>query len=117
MVSPASGRNDAAPVVWSVCLIGAPTDAGAGVRGARMGPDALRVAGLAGALRAQGCQVLDAGNLPGPPPSDRLPASAGPRAEVGSHRQGEVVAWNRVVCLFGASTLLRGPVLPERPGP
>jgi arginase len=108
MVSPVSGRNDAAPVVWSVCLIGAPTDAGAGVRGARMGPDALRVAGLAGALRAQGCQVLDAGNLLGPPPSDRLPASAGPRADAGSHRQGEVVAWNRVVFEAVTATLDRG---------
>jgi len=99
---PISGRNAAAPVALSVCLIGAPTDAGAGVRGTGMGPDALRVAGLAGALRAQGCAVLDVGNLPGPPPSDRPPASARPMAGAGPHREGEVVAWNRVV--FGAVT-------------
>ncbi|MCY7354750.1 MAG: arginase family protein, partial [Lysobacter sp.] len=29
-----------------VSIIGAPTDIGAGHRGARMGPDALRIAGL-----------------------------------------------------------------------
>ena len=34
-----------------VALIGAPTDIGAGHRGASMGPEALRVAGLAEALR------------------------------------------------------------------
>ena len=30
----------------NVSLIGAPTDVGAGVRGASMGPEAMRVAGL-----------------------------------------------------------------------
>ena len=30
----------------TIALIGAPTDVGASVRGAGMGPDALRVAGL-----------------------------------------------------------------------
>ena len=37
--------------VRKVSLIGAPTDIGAGDRGARMGPEALRIAGLAEALR------------------------------------------------------------------
>jgi arginase family enzyme len=39
-------------------LIGAPTDIGASDRGASMGPEALRVAGLAEALRNQirGCR-------------------------------------------------------------
>ncbi|MFN5177121.1 arginase family protein, partial [Limnohabitans sp.] len=35
-------------------LLGVPSDAGAGVRGASMGPEALRVAGLAQALQRQG---------------------------------------------------------------
>ena len=35
----------------TIALIGAPTDIGAGDRGASMGPEALRVAGLAEALR------------------------------------------------------------------
>ncbi|MBV8035397.1 arginase family protein, partial [Roseateles sp.] len=49
-----------------VSLIGAPTDIGAGARGASMGPEAMRVAGLAEALRARGVDVLDRGNLAGP---------------------------------------------------
>jgi arginase len=48
-------------------LIGAPTDIGASDRGASMGPEALRVAGLADALIAQGLTITDAGDLSGPP--------------------------------------------------
>ena len=51
----------------ALTLIGAPTDVGGGARGASMGPEALRVAGLVEALRGQGVDVLDAGNLSGPP--------------------------------------------------
>jgi len=47
-------------------LIGAPTDIGASDRGASMGPEALRVAGLAEALRARGLDIVDRGNLTGP---------------------------------------------------
>ncbi len=47
-------------------LIGAPTDVGAADRGASMGPEALRVAGLAAALRARELEVSDLGNLAGP---------------------------------------------------
>ncbi|OWQ93534.1 arginase [Roseateles aquatilis] len=73
-----------------VTLIGAPTDIGAGARGASMGPEALRVAGLAEALRAHGVDVLDRGNLAGPsnpwlPPTD------------GYRHLDEVTAWNRSV--------------------
>lgn len=49
-----------------IALIGAPTDIGAGHRGAAMGPEALRVAGLAEALRERGLNVIDKGNLRGP---------------------------------------------------
>ena len=48
-------------------LIGVPTDVGASRLGAAMGPDALRVAGLAPALRRLGLRVHDLGNLAGPP--------------------------------------------------
>jgi arginase len=74
----------------TVSLIGAPTDVGASVRGAGMDPDALRVAGLAEALRAHRLQVLDRGNLAGPP-NPWQPAGSGIR-----HLR-EVVAWNRAV--------------------
>ncbi|MEK7691288.1 MAG: arginase, partial [Bdellovibrionota bacterium] len=47
-------------------LIGVPTDVGASDRGGAMGPEALRVAGLAQALKRLGYQVHDHGNLQGP---------------------------------------------------
>jgi arginase len=74
----------------TVTLIGAPTDVGASVRGAGMGPDALRVAGLAEMLRGNGLDVIDRGNLAGPP-NPWNPAGPGLR------HLDEVVAWNRSV--------------------
>ena len=73
-----------------VSLIGAPTDVGAGTRGASMGPEALRVAHLQAMLESQGVEVLDRGNLQGPgnpglPPVD------------GYRHLAEVTAWNRAV--------------------
>ncbi len=74
----------------AVSLIGAPTDIGASARGASMGPEALRVAGLPQALAARGLQVLDRGNLAGP-----LNPWQGP--EEGYRHLPEVLAWNRLV--------------------
>ena len=71
-------------------LIGAPTDIGAGSRGASMGPEAMRVAGLADALTARGLHVADDGNLSGPP-NPWQPPSAGYR------HLPEVLAWNVAV--------------------
>src|SRR3989339_941174 len=73
-----------------VSLIGAPTDVGAGDRGARLGPDALRIAGLGEALEARGVEVIDRGNLEGP----RNPWQ--PPVEGYRHLE-QVVAWNRAV--------------------
>lgn len=72
-----------------VSLIGVPTDIGAGVRGARMGPEALRVAGLAQALEHAGLDVRDCGNIRGPanpwlPPVD------------GYRHLPEVAQWNEL---------------------
>ena len=78
------------PATPQISLIGAPTDIGAGERGAVMGPEALRVAGLADALRQHGIEVLDRGNLAGPA-NPWLPAQHGYR------HLDEVVAWNRSV--------------------
>jgi len=87
-------------------LIGAPTDIGAGDRGASMGPEALRVAGLQAALRERGLQVFDVGNLSGPanpwqPPCD------------GYRHLAEVVHWNRAVhdAVFAELRLGRLPIL------
>ncbi len=72
-----------------ISLVGVPTDIGAADRGASMGPEALRVAGIAEALKARGLEVEDRGNLAGPvnpwlPPVD------------GYRHLEQVVAWNRV---------------------
>ena len=71
-----------------------------------MGPDALRIAGLAEALAARGLDVIDRGNLTGPrnpwqPPVD------------GYRHLDEVVAWNRVVMDAVGAELRQGrmPIL------
>ena len=74
----------------NISLIGAPTDVGAGARGASMGPEALRVAGIVPTLQAHGLNVVDRGNLVGPS-NPWLPPVEGYR------HLGEVVAWNRAV--------------------
>ena len=76
--------------VGGVSLIGVPTDVGAGSLGARMGPDALRVAGLAQALTRLGVDVRDCGNLAGPP-------NPWQPAEDGFRHLPEVVQWNRLL--------------------
>ncbi len=73
-----------------VSLIGAPTDIGAGARGASMGPEAMRVAQIQPTLEAHGIEVFDRGNLVGPsnpwlPPTD------------GFRHLHEVAAWNNAV--------------------
>ena len=62
----------------AVSLIGAPTDIGAGERGASMGPEALRVAQLGPRLERLGLAVADRGNLHGPanPWTPRTPCRA-----------------------------------------
>ncbi|MFL9583946.1 arginase [Stenotrophomonas sp. AB1(2024)] len=74
----------------AVSLIGVPTDIGAGARGAGLGPEALRIAGLGEALAARGVDVRDCGNLDGP----RNPWTA---PEHGYRHLDEVVAWNRAL--------------------
>jgi arginase len=73
-----------------VTLIGAPTDIGAGSRGASMGPEALRVADIVPVLRSHGLHVIDRGNLVGPANPWQPPVD-------GYRHLDEVVAWNRAV--------------------
>ena len=73
-----------------IALIGAPTDIGAGARGASMGPEALRVAGLGPVIEAQGFEVEDRGNLYGPANPWQPPVD-------GYRHLAEVAAWNRAV--------------------
>jgi arginase len=73
-----------------VSIIGAPTDIGASMRGASMGPEAIRVAHLQAMLESQGVEVEDRGNLQGPG-NPGLPP-------VGGYRHlPQVTAWNRAV--------------------
>ena len=71
-------------------LIGAPTDIGASDRGASMGPEALRVAGLQDALRSRGLEVLDRGNLTGPANPWQGPTQ-------GYRHLAQVTDWNRLI--------------------
>ena len=78
-----------------VSVFGVPTDIGASRRGASMGPEALRVAGLVEAIAARGIDVRDLGDVHGP----RNPTSP----PIDGYRDlDEVVAWNRAV--FDMST-------------
>ena len=74
----------------TVTLIGAPTDVGAAERGASMGPEAMRVAGIHRALEERGLEVLDRGNLAGPP-NPRQPPGGGYR------NMQAVYEWNRLL--------------------
>ena len=75
---------------WQVSLLGAPTDIGASVRGAGMGPEALRVAGLAEAIARHGATVEDLGNLAGPVNPWLAPVH-------GFRHLPESIAWNRTI--------------------
>lgn len=64
-----------------VSLIGAPTDIGADMLGARMGPEVLRLAGIAEAIAHFGFAVSNCGNVarasqPRSASHQRLPPSA-----------------------------------------
>jgi arginase len=73
-----------------VSLIGVPTDVGASERGASMGPEALRVAGLRERLAALGVDVRDLGNLNGP-------SNPWQQSAQGYRHLAEVVAWNALL--------------------
>jgi arginase len=87
-----------------VSLIGAPTDIGAGDRGAVLGPEALRIAGIGDALAARGIDVRDLGNLSGPRNPWQGPVD-------GYRHLDEVVAWNRAV-MDAVGATLRGGRMP-----
>ncbi len=74
----------------TISLIGAPTDIGAGTRGASMGPEALRVAGIQAVLESHGLRVLDRGNITGP-------ANPWHPATQGYRHLPEVAAWNNAL--------------------
>ncbi|MEO6031755.1 MAG: arginase family protein, partial [Burkholderiaceae bacterium] len=87
-------------------LIGAPTDIGAGSRGASMGPESLRVAHIGAVLEGLGFDVLDRGNLAGPANPWQAPVD-------GYRHLAEVVAWNLTVhaAVHAELQLARLPIL------
>jgi arginase len=90
----------------TVSLIGVPSDVGAADRGASMGPEAMRVAGLQRALAGRGLAVLDLGNLAGPGNPNGPP--------VGGYRHlPEVTSWNRLVhdAVYGELAVQRLPIM------
>ena len=94
------------PMSRAVTLFGAPTDVGAAHRGASMGPEALRVAGLPAALRSHGIDVHDAGDVEGP-------ANPVTGPDQGYRHLQEVTAWNRAVMQRSSAILAEGrmPIL------
>lgn len=97
-------RHPSGPGCPAVSLIGAPMDAGASIPGCRMGPEALRVAGLAEALTQFGCDVRDCGDLSGPRTS-----TPGPLRE-GYRNADSVLAWCRHVMAAVTAQLQIGRV-------
>src|ERR1700734_868837 len=83
----AAGWRDA--MTRTASLIGAPTDIGASDRGASMGPEALRVAGIHAALMQRGLDLVDCGNVSGP---------LNPGLKIDGYRNlAQVTAWNHEV--------------------
>ena len=89
-----------------VSLIGAPSDIGAGTRGASMGPEALRVARIQTMLESQGLDVCDRGDLRGPANPARGPVD-------GYRHLDEVTQWNRAVhdSVYGELVNSRMPIV------
>jgi arginase len=76
-----------------IALLGAPLGAGAGDPGTRLGPAALRMAGLARALARRGCRVEDRGDVS---PDDALgEGAAGPGGR--ARNSGTIAAWARAL--------------------
>ena len=90
----------------NVALIGAPTDIGAGMRGASMGPEALRVAQLRATLESQGVTVVDTGDVRGPANPVAPPVA-------GYRHLAETRLWNLAVhdAVFAELSAQRLPIL------
>ena len=101
-----SSEPSDSPEIRSVSLIGVPTDVGAGSIGARMGPEALRVAGIAQAIAQFGINVKDCGNLSGP-------ANPWQAAVSGFRHLPEVIEWNKALheAMYAELTAGRMPIM------
>lgn len=86
-----------------VCvLVGAPVDCGKRRKGCVMGPDAYRTAGIAEAISALGCRVVDMGNIaPGP---EVTASSKTPQV----YALGETIAWSSALSEAAEAAAARG---------
>ncbi len=83
-------------------LIGAPVQCGTGLGGCLMGPDALRIAGLAPALKSLGFTVKDKGNIT---PEE---TSVAPHANPAVHHLAEVIGWTKALSACARNALADG---------
>jgi arginase len=83
-------------------LIGAPIDCGKPRQGCIMGPDAYRVAGLAGALESLGHSVQDLGNLV---PTQ---AEAPTNLPVHLHKPSQTIGWTEALMKAGETAMNDG---------
>ncbi|HYF55201.1 MAG TPA: arginase [Salinarimonas sp.] len=86
-----------------LALLGAPMDLGASLRGACMGPTALRIAGLAEELRERGFDVEDRGDVAPRRPAPRV-SGRGERAR----NLAEIAAWARALSDAAYETMREG---------
>lgn len=84
-----------------ISLIGVPTDIGASTLGCRMGPQALRVAGIRQALEGMGHEVIDAGDVRGPDNPNQPPVD-------GYRHLPEATEWNQATYSAVSSELAAG---------
>lgn len=87
--------------VRDVAVIGAPCDVAAGMPGSRLGPGAIRIAGLTQRLSGLGHNVHEYGDLAGPATPERAP-------ENGYRHLEETVAWARAIHDGVQDALVRG---------
>lgn len=95
-------KNDGeGPAGLDVAVIGAPCDVAAGLPGGRLGPGAIRIAGLAHRLQGLGHRVHEYGDLSGPPSPEQGPID-------GYRHLEETVAWSSAVHDAVHDALTRG---------
>lgn len=90
----------ASPSPAAIALIGAPFDLGAGVRGASLGPEALRIAGLEEHLTRLGHRVMDRG--------DAAPLDAHDFSPSACRNAAATANWTRAVYDLTLSALAAG---------
>lgn len=95
--------------VGAISLFGIPLDIGASELGARMGPVALRIAGLPQHLQELGYDVIDHGDLA--PPTPAMIAAAGEGIDFTDPRHAEIAAWTQAAH-DKAYAMLQEPAVP-----